>query len=282
MALSLDVRQRAMLQAMGVRVWQPAAPVADVASAPELIATNADRTSVKAELEHQPKLDKALVAPPNPTMPAMPRARQDAAPIRAAGPPAVPAVSVPTEPVAPVAPISASAVEACWLIGPAQTLFADAVQAGGARWLVLVQVPPAALSAPAFDGDAGRLLFNMLRATRLHQGAGAVVFAPLVRQAISGLTDEFSAALSSLIGQAQPDIVLIMGRLAGQALLASNEPFGKLRGRPHDLQGRTAVVTYDADYLLRCPQDKARAWDDLCLAMRLASSLAPSSATPSA
>ena len=275
MALSLDVRQRAMLQAMGVRVWQPAAPVADVASAPELIATNADRTSVKAELEHQPKLDKALVAPPNPVMPAMPRARQDAVPVRAAGPPPVPAVSVPTK---PVTPISASAVEACWLIGPAQTLFADAVQAGGARWLVLAQVPPAALSTPAFDGDAGRLLLNMLRATRLHQGAGAVVFAPLVRQAISGLTDEFSAALSSLIGQAQPDIVLIMGRLAGQALLASNEPFGKLRGRPHDLQGRTAVVTYDADYLLRCPQDKARAWDDLCLAMRLALS----SATPSA
>jgi len=275
MALSLDVRQRAMLQAMGIRVWQPAAPVADVGIAPELKAINVDRSGEKAESEHQPKLDKALLAPPNPVMPALPRARQDAAPVRANSPPAVPAVSMPTE---PVTPISANAVEACWLVGPAQTLFADAVQAGGARWLVLAQVPPAALSAPAFDGDAGRLLFNMLRATRLHQGAGAVVFAPLVRQAISGLSDEFSAALSSLIGQAQPDIVLIMGRLAGQALLASTEPFGKLRGRPHDLQGRTAVVTYDADYLLRCPQDKARAWDDLCLAVRLAASLVAPSA----
>ena len=282
MSLNLDVRQRAMLQAMGVRVWQPAAPVVEMSSAPELIATNEDKSSVKAEFEHQSKSDQAFVAPPNPDVPAVTRARQDMAPVRAASPPAappVPGVSVPTEPVAPV---SASAVEACWLIGPPQTLFADAVQAGSARWLVLAQVPPAALSAPAFDGDAGRLLFNMLRAARLHQGAGAVVFAPLVRQAISGSTDEFSAALSSLIGQAQPDMVLIMGRLAGQALLASSEPFGKLRGRPHDLQGRTAVVTYDADYLLRCPQDKARAWDDLCLAMRLAASLAPSLAAPSA
>ena len=144
------------------------------------------------------------------------------------------------------------------------------MQAGGARWLVLAQSPPAALQAPAFDGDAGRLLGNMLRAARLHQGAGAVVFAPLVRQAISGSMDEFSAALSDLIGQARPDIVLVMGRLAGQALLASSEPFGKLRGRPHDLQGRMTVVTYDAPYLLRCPLDKARAWDDLCLALSLA------------
>ena len=139
---------------------------------------------------------------------------------------------------------------------------------------MLAQIPPAALNDPAFDGDAGRLLANMLRAARLHQGAGAVIFAPLVRQAVSGPMDGFSAALSALINQSRPDIVLVMGRLAGQALLASSEPFGKLRGRPHVLEGRTAVVTYDTPYLLRCPLDKARAWDDLCLAMGLATDLA--------
>ena len=42
------------------------------------------------------------------------------------------------------------------------------------------------------------------------------------------------------------------------------------RLRPHVLHGRSAVVTHDAPYLLRCPQDKAKAWDDLCRAMRLA------------
>jgi DNA polymerase len=36
------------------------------------------------------------------------------------------------------------------------------------------------------------------------------------------------------------------------------------------LNGCTTVVTHDAPYLLRCPQDKAKAWDDLCLAMGLA------------
>ena len=154
-------------------------------------------------------------------------------------------------------------------MGEAQPLYAETAQAGGACWLVLAQTTPAALQAPAFEGDAGRLLDNMLRAARLNQ-AGAVLFAPLVRQGTSGAMDELSAALSALVERMQPDVVLVMGRLAAQALLQSTEPFGKLRGQLHALHGRKTVVTYDAPYLLRTPADKARAWDDLCLAMSLA------------
>jgi hypothetical protein len=71
------------------------------------------------------------------------------------------------------------------------------------------------------------------------------------------------------VASAQPDVVLVMGRLAAQALLQSSEPFGKLRGQVHGLHGAQTVVTYDATYLLRNPADKAKAWDDLCLAMSL-------------
>lgn len=52
-------------------------------------------------------------------------------------------------------------------------------------------------------------------------------------------------------------------------LLQSTEPLGKLRGQVHALHGVQAVVTYDAPYLLRTWADKAKAWDDLCLAMSL-------------
>lgn len=258
--MHLDTRQRAMLREMGVRVWQPAA---DLPSSFKLATTPAFAYSAKAESGSASGPAQAVAATPRPGGLAAPFARPDAAPARPARP-------LPDAPVAATAPVPAGGALECWRLGPAQTLHAESVQAGGARWLVLAQAPPAALDAPAFDGDAGRLLANMLRAARLHQGAGAVVFAPLVRQAISGPADAFSAALSALIGQVRPDIVLIMGRLAGQALLASSEPFGKLRGRPHVLQGHAAVVTYDAPYLLRCPLDKGRAWDDLCLAMGLA------------
>ncbi|MDB5886894.1 MAG: phage polymerase-related protein [Polaromonas sp.] len=160
--------------------------------------------------------------------------------------------------------------QAGWRLGSPQPLYPESAQAVGVRWLVLAQAAPGALQSPAFEGDAGRLLDNMLRAARLHQGAGAVVFAPLVRQNISGAMEEFTAALTGLMAHVRPDAVLVMGRLAAQALLASSEPLGKLRGQPHTLHGRPAIVTYDAPYLLRCPHDKAKAWDDLCLAVRLA------------
>jgi DNA polymerase len=59
-----------------------------------------------------------------------------------------------------------------------------------------------------------------------------------------------------------------------QALLRSSEPIGRLRGRVHAYQGVPLVVTYHPAYLLRNLPDKARAWDDLCLAARVAEGLA--------
>jgi DNA polymerase len=194
--------------------------------------------------------------------PAARREAAPAAPVRPASPAPRPPADIPADAHAP------------WHLGQAQPLYADTARPGGARWLVLAQTTPAALQAPVFDGDAGRLLGNMLRAARLHQDAGCVLWAPLVRQAVSGPTQALSAALSALVAQARPDVVLVMGRLAALALLASSEPFGKLRGRVHTLHGARAVVTCDAAYLLRTPADKARAWDDLCLAMHLAASKA--------
>ena len=260
MSLNLDTRQRAMLREMGVHVWQPPAPVAQLHNAIEIIAVDAGAESENGRFD-QHFQEKGVVAAPGD--------KRDAASARAASAASAPPAQTALAPAEPLATAGGSA-QACWRIGQAQALYADSAQAGGARWLVLAQTPPAGLQAPAFDGDAGRLLDNMLRAARLPQNASAVLFAPLVRQAISGDMDEFSAALSALIKQVQPDVVLVMGRLAAQALLVSSEAFGKLRGRAHALHGRAMVVTHDAPYLLRCPQDKAKAWDDLCLAMGLA------------
>ena len=64
----------------------------------------------------------------------------------------------------------------------------------------------------------------------------------------------------------RPRIILAMGRFAVQSLLRSNEPIGKLRGRVHRYQGVPLIVTYHPAYLLRNLEDKAKAWDDLCLA----------------
>jgi len=255
MSLDLDKRQRAMLREMGVRVWQPAAPLVEPAVAMNSVAGNADTTGIAGQL-------------PDKTPPV---ARDAAAPGRTpASPVSAQAVAAPVRPPPPEArEVSGSA---SWRVGEAHALYGEAAPAEGARWLVLAETPAAALRAGPFnpfEGDAGKLLDNMLRAARLHK-AGSVLLAPLARLAAAGPEAAgLPAALSALVASAQPDVVLVMGRLAAQALLQSNEPLGKLRGQVHRLHGAKTIVSYDANYLLRNPADKARAWDDLCLAMSL-------------
>lgn len=63
-------------------------------------------------------------------------------------------------------------------------------------------------------------------------------------------------------------IILAMGRFAVQSLLQTTEPIGKLRGRVHHYEGVPEfIVTYHPAYLLRALPEKAKAWQDLCLAM---------------
>ena len=252
MSLDLDKRQRAMLREMGVQVWLPETPAAEAQPAPKVAAAVADEPPV---LKTAAPVAKVVPVAPAP----------QSAPVARTPPPATPS----RQPL----PVQARGEGAgpSWTLGEAQPLYAQTAVAPGASWLVLAEMPAAALMAPVFDGDAGRLLDNMLRAARLHV-AGLVLLVPVVRHAAAPPGEEFSAALAALIGQVQPDIVLVMGRLASQALLQSTEPLGRLRGRVHALHGARAVVTYDATYLLRTAADKAKAWDDLRLAMGLVTS----------
>ena len=251
MSLDLDKRHRAMLREMGVRVWLPqAAPAAEAVM---------DVAAARAGAAASP-----AAALPEATPAAAPVAREAPPPLRTP-PPRAPLAAPPAEAREAAAPN----ISGAWSMGAAQALYAEAAHDQGARWLVLAETPAAALQREPFspfEGDAGKLLDNMLRAARLHK-AGVVLLAPLVRGAAAGVGAALPEALPALMASAQPDVVLVMGRLAAQALLQSSEPFGKLRGQVHALHGAQAVVTYDATYLLRNPSDKAKAWDDLCLAM---------------
>lgn len=246
MSLQLDKRQRAMLREMGVRVWSPmaaveAAPVAVPASPPNLQPAAA---LAEAEVHAAVAVD-AIAARARSTRPAVPVA-------------AAPAIHSRPAP-------AAAGDSAVWRMGEALALYADTATAGGPRWLVLAETPESSMQGgfKPFEGDAGKLLDNMLRAARLHM-AGSVMLAPLSRQA--GGTSA-AASLPALISNAAPDLILVMGRLASQALLQSTEPFGRLRGQVHSLHGAKLVVTLDAPYLLRNTLDKAKAWDDMCLAL---------------
>ena len=255
MTLQLDTRQRAMLEAMHIRVWLPEAPPA------------ADATVSGAERPGK-TVAEGLLEAKKPAVAAMP-------PAVAPAPTPAPVARPTAPPTAP--PAVAAAGATAFTLAPPQLLFpgldpAQAPAGRGAGWLLVTES-----HGPAEDpwaGDAGQLLANMLRAMRLHQHP-RVFRACLERNnpqaaASAGL----QADLATLLADLQPSVVLAMGRVAAQTLLQSRKPLGELRSQVHQLHGVPLVVTFDAPYLLRASADKARAWADLCLALELVAPVA--------
>ncbi|MCI4428789.1 MAG: uracil-DNA glycosylase [Burkholderiales bacterium] len=152
-----------------------------------------------------------------------------------------------------------------------------------AQWLIVGEAPGEQedLAGEPFVGKSGQLLDSMLRAIGLTRGDAApqrqVYIANTVKCRPPGnrnpAPDELAQCEPFLIRQLallKPRIIVAMGRFAVQSLLRSDEPVGRLRGRVHRYQGVPLIVTYHPAYLLRNPEDKARAWDDLCLAVETA------------
>jgi uracil-DNA glycosylase family 4 len=135
-------------------------------------------------------------------------------------------------------------------------------------------------SGEPFVGKAGQLLDAMLQAIGLSRAPG-----PPERQVFIANTlkcrppanrnpephelDACEPFLQRQLALVKPRVILAMGRFAVQSLLRTDEAVGRLRGRVHRYQGVPLVVTYHPAYLLRNPEDKARSWDDLCLARSL-------------
>jgi uracil-DNA glycosylase family 4 len=68
-----------------------------------------------------------------------------------------------------------------------------------------------------------------------------------------------------------PDLILSVGRVSAHNLLHTDAAVGRLRGREHRFQPGDIplIVTYHPAYLLRRPEEKAKAWQDLQVAHRL-------------
>lgn len=147
---------------------------------------------------------------------------------------------------------------------------------GGQRadWLIIGEAPGADEDAQGepFVGQAGKLLDNMLAAIGLQRGQG-VYIANVLKCRPPGnrnpAPDEIAACepfLSRQIELIQPKVILALGKFAAQWLLDSGESIAALRGRVHYFKQTPLVVTYHPAYLLRSLPDKAKAWEDLCLA----------------
>lgn len=146
-----------------------------------------------------------------------------------------------------------------------------------ADWLIIGEAPGAEEDrrGEPFVGRAGMLLDEMLRA--IGQTRDSVFIANILKCRPPNNRDPKPAEsaacreyLERQIELVQPRIILAVGKVAAQNLLGSDEPVGRMRGRPHELGGIPLVVTYHPAYLLRSPSQKQKSWSDLCLATRLA------------
>ena len=273
-----------MLREMGLRLWLPAATAAEplVVAAAAAVAVTAPPAPVAPE-----RVTPA--APAAPASPATPAAVQP--PLRAARPAAPPPspqplTRAPADPalLAMDWPALRSAVEACRACSLCETRQQTVFGVGHprAQWMIVGEAPGEqedALGEP-FVGESGQLLDRMLSALGLSRDAAEPADParqvyitnalkcrpPRNRNPTAAERASCQPFLERQVALVQPRVILAMGRFAVQSLLGSDEPIGKLRGRLHDWRGVPLVVTYHPAYLLRQPADKAKAWDDLCLA----------------
>jgi DNA polymerase len=121
-----------------------------------------------------------------------------------------------------------------------------------------------------FVGRAGGLLDLMLQA--IGQDRSTVYITNILKSRPPDNRDpraeEVAACepfLKRQVDLIEPEVILAVGRVAAQNLLASSKPLGKLRGDWHQYgpQATPVRVSYHPAYLLRRPQDKAKAWHDL-------------------
>jgi DNA polymerase len=66
-----------------------------------------------------------------------------------------------------------------------------------------------------------------------------------------------------------PKVIIALGAFAAKALLKTNDPISRLRGRVYEFHGAKLIPTFHPSFLLRSPGFKREAWDDLKKAMAL-------------
>jgi uracil-DNA glycosylase len=309
--MSWNERQRRMLAAMGVRLWSPAASAPPAVAAAVVAEAATEAAVAERAIESPASISPPTERPSAPAQaPAAPPVRPPA-PARAATPLAAAAAaaqetiagSVLAERAATIATLAwgplqdaVAACTACRLCeSRRQTVFG--VGHSRADWMIIGEAPGEQedQQGEPFVGPAGQLLDQMLRAVgQSRRGDGGEGREddqsgdPARRVFIANTLkcrpprnrnpepDEMARCepfLQRQVALVQPKLILLMGRFAVRQLLKSDDAIGKLRGRVHRYEGIPVIVTYHPAYLLRNMPDKAKAWEDLCLAKAVADGL---------
>jgi len=119
-----------------------------------------------------------------------------------------------------------------------------------------------------FVGEAGALLTKIIEAMAIKREDVYICNILKCRppQNRNPLPEEISMCIGYLYAQIdmiKPKVICGLGKFASQALLGTEIPIGKLRGKWHEYRGIKFMPTYHPAYLLRNPGDKKLVWEDM-------------------
>jgi len=152
--------------------------------------------------------------------------------------------------------------------GRRQTVFG--VGDSSANLMVIGEAPGAEEDrrGEPFVGRAGQLLNAMLLAIGLQRDQ--VYIANILKCRPPGNRDprpdealKCEPFLLRQVALVRPKVILAVGKIAAQNLLKSQETVGRMRGKAFHFESVPVVVSYHPAYLLRSPDQKAKAWQDL-------------------
>lgn len=142
--------------------------------------------------------------------------------------------------------------------------------------IVLVGEAPGAeedRSGVPFVGEAGKLLDKILAASGIQREQVYIMNTlkcrpPVNRTPTEGEMENCRPFFEAQLEVLQPDYIICWGVVAMKAVLGTNEPIGRVRGRFYRYHQAKVLVTYHPSYLLRTPEAKKETWLDMQMLMR--------------
>ena len=128
-----------------------------------------------------------------------------------------------------------------------------------------------------FVGRAGQLLTKIIAAIGLRREDVYIANVikcrpPQNRNPEPDEVDTCEPFLFQQIDAIRPKVVVALGSFAARALLRTQDPISRLRGRVYEYRGSKLIPTFHPAYLLRNPSSKKEVWEDMKLVRTLLNS----------
>lgn len=119
-----------------------------------------------------------------------------------------------------------------------------------------------------YSGEAGALLTRIIEAIGQTRESVYICHAVKCRPLSERLPERFEARACSIWLKEQikavcPRMICVLGALAAQSLLGTDEPLSRLRGHFHEYEGIPVMPTHEPAYLLVHTAAKRAVWEDM-------------------